>query len=134
MRDRMYDVATDPYGVPCPRCGAAQWVECTEYEPHAARVVDALIAAGFGDVTAERAAVLAPHAPVQRWLPYPDADWSYETEAEAAEWDDDTVPTPFTICRECGRIEMSNSEDGFGRAYDTALWPCATARALGVAE
>lgn len=81
------------------------------------------------------AAILILHHPQDRWLPYPDAGFSYDTRKAAAEWDDDTVPTMFLICAECGRIEMSNTDDmADERSYDLAIWPCATARAFGMDE
>lgn len=81
------------------------------------------------------AAVLKLHHPIKRWLPYPDSEWSYETEEEARDWDDDTTPTSFTVCAECARIEMGHPDDEYDAPdYDASLWPCATAKACGITE
>jgi hypothetical protein len=86
------------------------------------------------------------HRPVHLWLPYPDAEFSFETRQEALDYGiDDSDPevteddkaqaladlTPFAVCEECARIEREQSRD---RGYEHADWPCATATTGGWAD
>jgi hypothetical protein len=75
--------------------------------------------------------VRALHQPQKRWQ-HPDCEGSFASRQEALDWDDcdpDDL-TFFTVCLVCGEIEMSNSEGE--RDYMEAMWPCATAKALGL--
>lgn len=72
-----------------------------------------------------------------RWLPYPDAAFSFESEQDAREYgedggeaaeDIDAELTTFSVCAECARVEGgANGDATVGVGYETSLWPCATA-------
>lgn len=85
-------------------------------------------------LAAQVAAVRDLHRKETRWLPYPDADVSFDTreEAEAEDWDSDTSLTPFDLCAECKRVEEGPCEGECTRenGYATSIWPCPTIRAL----
>lgn len=83
-------------------------------------------------------AVDALHHAVPRWQIHPDDDYSWDSKEDAIEagttdpaapFDSDTV-TFFLVCQECGVIENGTGD----RGYEAALWPCATARAMGHTE
>ena len=93
-------------------------------------------------------AVRVLHKPEKRWQPYEGFESSFATEDEALRSLDDLDVgvvvlenitehgTPyFEICAECGRID-ADQLDEFGEdwSYREGLWPCRTAKALGVSE
>lgn len=82
------------------------------------------------------------HHPIELWLPYPDADYSFESYDEAVEYvtadldsdreyDDGARAaaiagiTSFEVCAHCKNIESGQAAD---RGYERALWPCRTAQ------
>jgi hypothetical protein len=71
------------------------------------------------------------HKPETRYTP-DDGETSYDTYADAAEISKitDIAPTQFEVCEHCGSIEM----DAGATEYRDSLWPCDTARALGLGE
>lgn len=85
--------------------------------------------------------VLALHKIETRWT-HPDWTGSFDTREEASEWDydesmgddDKSQVGSFEVCAECGRIESEQlKESGDDWSYRESLWPCATAKAMGVA-
>lgn len=89
-----------------------------------------MYAADVSKLEAQRDAVLALHTVEKRWQSNRDEERSFDTAEEAAEYHDMAVEemTFFEVCYECGRIEMSQSDEC---DYLDALWPCATVAALG---
>lgn len=85
-------------------------------------------------LAAQVSAVRDLHRKETRWLPYPDAEISFDTreEAEAEDWDYDTDPTPFDLCAACKIVEEGACEGECTRenGYATSIWPCPTIRAL----
>ena len=82
----------------------------------------------------ELAAVRELHKPEKRYQPHPEHPGSFDTAQQAADYDDTDLEsvTHFVICAECGRIEAEQWDDRtYEGSYLNALWPCATARALG---
>lgn len=78
------------------------------------------------------APILALHSPQERCH-----DGSGEWSVTREDWDrdyDDEEPETFLICSECGPLEMraEQGDDDQWASYLAALWPCSTARALGV--
>lgn len=78
------------------------------------------------------AAVLALHKPERRYT-FGDAGYSCATKRDAAEVFEVSFNEieHFDICAHCGEIEMA---EGCDHDYKESLWPCATAKAAGVAE
>ncbi|MEU5157343.1 hypothetical protein [Glycomyces sp. NPDC021274] len=75
------------------------------------------------------------HQPERRYTP-DDGETSYATYAESADASFDGVGTPrsvtfFEVCSHCASLEMA---EGCGHDYKESLWPCETARALGLGE
>lgn len=88
------------------------------------------------EMIADLAHVRELHRRQQRWE-RSDAAGSFESKEDAEAWDDvegvDLGPS-FAICSECGRIEAEANEDAGPDdwGYRESLWPCLTARTLGV--
>lgn len=86
--------------------------------------------------------VIALHKPERRYqLKGCEDEGSWDTPERVLEAYDDGVNearevTYFEICKECGRIEMNqvNLMELYGDewGYETAIWPCLTAKAMGV--
>lgn len=82
-------------------------------------------------------AVIKLHRPTTRYSPAGEGEFSWPTlEAMHEDGYDDGEYTTFDICAECGRIEaeMADRSGGEEWAYLESLWPCATARALGITK
>lgn len=81
--------------------------------------------------------VMRLHRPINLWLPYFDAEFSFETYDEAVEYhlDPENMTqeeiaaavgeiTSFAVCDHCRAIEREQAAD---RGYEHAAWPCRTA-------
>lgn len=73
------------------------------------------------------------HKPERRYTPNLAESCSFDTPEEAAEYDDIDIDlvTHFNVCAHCGPIEMGDG-DPYGRDYRESLWPCETAKTLGL--
>lgn len=81
----------------------------------------------------QRDAVCGLHKPERRYTPNLAESCSFDTPEEAAEYDDIDIElvAHFDVCAHCGSIEMDDG-DSYGRDYRESLWPCKTAKALGL--
>jgi len=88
----------------------------------------------YGEVSARLGHAREFHSKQDRWE-RPDAGGSFESKAEADEWDEYEdgleATVGFAICAECGRIEAEAHEDDDEWGYRESIWPCRTALALG---
>jgi hypothetical protein len=76
-------------------------------------------------------AALRLHKPQRRYTTPDDFEASYDDPAWIVEAFDIPIEKveSFAVCEHCGSIEMRGSVD-----YRESLWPCDTAKALGVTE
>ena len=100
------------------------------------RTADKAIATARGlldDVVAERAATRAIrklHVEQIRYS-YDDGETSYDSPEDGNEY------TTFSVCAECGRIEIREGESADvseGLTYHESLWPCATIKELNAVQ
>jgi len=92
------------------------------------------------DLTAAVRAVRELHQEETRYQPWPDYEGSFDSAEAIAEhfgepdageeWPRE--PHTFGICTECGRIEREANEGHDEWSYRESLWPCPTAKAVGV--
>lgn len=83
-------------------------------------------------------AVEALHRPEKRWMPYRDADCSYDTAEEAAldfshSYTTDPSQMPyFEVCAHCKTVEDGVCEGECTRenGYRESLWPCPTIKVI----
>jgi hypothetical protein len=78
-------------------------------------------------------AALRMHKPERRYTT-PDGEASWDTAQDCAA--DNDIPIEavghFDVCAHCGSIEMG--DEGGEREYRESMWPCATAKALGISD
>jgi hypothetical protein len=83
------------------------------------------------------------HTPSERWITDELDEWSFTSKAAAMDYygltNDEHAASEgfelqsFSICAECGRVEAeAHGEEAGDWGYRAAMWPCPTARALGV--
>lgn len=83
-------------------------------------------------------AVEALHKPERRYTYGDGGEMSWASVDDVIDYfGDDEVTADkvdyFEVCAECGRIELSQVEEYDERGYLEAMWPCKTAKALGLA-
>ena len=90
------------------------------------------------DALARIEAVQELHKPEKRWMPYRDADHSYDTAEEAAHdlshaftIDPSNMPF-FEVCAHCKTVEEGPCDGECTRelGYRESLWPCKTIATL----
>ncbi|GAB3224236.1 hypothetical protein GCM10027447_12650 [Glycomyces halotolerans] len=71
------------------------------------------------------------HKPERRYT-NPEGECSFDDEEEASDWFDLPIDrlSFFDVCERCGDLETHDSD----REYRDSIWPCKTARALGLGE
>lgn len=78
--------------------------------------------------------VLKLHRPVTRYSLVGDEGWSFDSLDEVREFTgEDDLPElyEFQLCVECRRVEDGAANNAAEVGYETSLWPCATAEAMG---
>lgn len=107
----------------------------------AATPTDSYPGAYVPEILTQWAAARELHAPVKRWITDELDEHSWISldelltyyglaDVDAAQAEGFEVQH-FTICSECGRAEAQTHLDDDEWSYLAAIWPCATARALG---
>ena len=79
-------------------------------------------------------AALRLHTPEPRWVVRYNPEYSYDDYIYAlGEVDDPAEITSFQVCTHCTSIDgLRDAYADDRQEYDDSVWPCPTARALGV--